>query len=201
MLFAHTGIALGIAWLPQQALHRFKPAPAEDSKVAPADGPSTRFRRFAFLTSPPDYRLVLLGSMLPDIIDKPLGTWLLVDSLSSGRIYAHTLLFSSVLFAMGVLLYRSRGWTGGIWLAIGCLVHVALDQIWRTPSTLFWPAYGWSFPADNTEGWVKAVFVHMFEDPGVYVPEIIGFLVLSVFALNLVRRGALCHFLKTGAAA
>ncbi len=201
MLFAHTGITLGIALLPQQALRRFKSAPDEASEVTSADGSSIRFRRLAFLTSPPDYRLVLLGSMLPDIIDKPLGTWLLLDSLSSGRIYAHTLLFSSVLFAIGILFYRSRGWTGGMWLGIGSLVHVALDQIWRAPSTLFWPAYGWSFPVDNTEGWVKAVFVNMFEDPTVYVPEIIGFLVLSTFFVHLVRRRILVHLLKTGAAA
>ena len=47
-----------------------------------------------------DYRLVLLGSMLPDIIDKPLGGFIFKDALGSGRIYAHTLIFLLLLQKM-----------------------------------------------------------------------------------------------------
>ena len=55
-----------------------------------------------------DYRIVLLGSLLPDIIDKPL--WLFVGShiSFSGRGYAHTLLFSLALFISGLILIRYR---------------------------------------------------------------------------------------------
>jgi len=37
-----------------------------------------------------------LGSMLPDIIDKPLGHIFLASSLGYGRIYSHTLLFLTI---------------------------------------------------------------------------------------------------------
>jgi len=37
-----------------------------------------------------DYRLVLVGSMLPDIIDKPLGGLVFREALESGRTYCHT---------------------------------------------------------------------------------------------------------------
>ena len=42
---------------------------------------------------PIDYRLVAAGTNLPDLIDKPLGIYLLGRQLGSGRIYGHTLLF------------------------------------------------------------------------------------------------------------
>ena len=55
---------------------------------------------------PIDYRLVAAGAILPDLIDKPLGIYLLRRQLGSGRIYGHTLLFGLVLVAGGSLLDR-----------------------------------------------------------------------------------------------
>jgi GTP-binding protein len=69
LLFAHTGITLGTAKVMARAAGwREKGLPAQL-----------------------DYRLVLIGSMLPDLIDKPLGGVIL--PLGNGRIYSHTLLF------------------------------------------------------------------------------------------------------------
>lgn len=198
MLFAHTGIALGIAWLPHQALRARQ---VSEKRVAPTSAAGRMKSRLALFAAEPDYRLVLLGSMLPDIIDKPLGTWLLVDTLSNGRIYAHTLLLSLVLAALGIYLGLARRGSGWLWLAIGSMVHLALDQMWRSPGTLFWPLYGLKFPAVDTNGWVERVFLNMLREPSVYVPEIIGALVLLAFFVNLVRRGRLFGFLRTGEAA
>nr|WP_292468287.1 metal-dependent hydrolase [Methanolobus sp.] len=39
------------------------------------------------------YRYVAFGSLLPDIIDKPIGRFLFADSIANGRIFAHTLVF------------------------------------------------------------------------------------------------------------
>jgi hypothetical protein len=49
-----------------------------------------------------DYRLVLIASILPDIIDKPLGGVILKESVGNGRIYAHTFLFLLFLFGLGM---------------------------------------------------------------------------------------------------
>ncbi len=43
---------------------------------------------------PTDYRLVAVGAMLPDVVDKPLGIYLLRRQLRNGRVYGHTLLLS-----------------------------------------------------------------------------------------------------------
>ena len=48
-----------------------------------------------------DLAFVLLGSMLPDIIDKPLGT-ILFGTPAMGRIFAHTLLFLLLLAAVAI---------------------------------------------------------------------------------------------------
>ena len=47
-----------------------------------------------------DYRLVLLGSLLPDILDKP--SWLFVDGdfFDTGRGYAHILIFNLALLIL-----------------------------------------------------------------------------------------------------
>ena len=45
-----------------------------------------------------DYRLVIIGSLLPDLIDKSVGQWLLPEIFShADRSFAHTLLFNSGL--------------------------------------------------------------------------------------------------------
>ena len=51
---------------------------------------------------PIDYRAVLVGSILPDIIDKPIGAYLFRSTFHNSRIFAHTLLFSVLLMLMGV---------------------------------------------------------------------------------------------------
>jgi len=104
-----------------------------------------------------DYRLVLLGSLLPDIIDKPLGGLIFKESLGNGRIYAHTLLFLLLLFGLGMFLWLKLQRPGVLTLAGGSFVHHILDGMWYYPETCFWPAYGGSFPKGDPEGWFKAV--------------------------------------------
>ena len=73
-----------------------------------------------------DMRLIALGSMLPDIIDKPLT----ILGVGSGRFVAHSLLFT--IFVS--LLSREVGF--------GCVIHLLLDRIWEEPKVLFLPFLG-----------------------------------------------------------
>jgi hypothetical protein len=140
--FAHLGLGLGLAWLVAWKL------------------PATF-----------DYRLVLLGSLLPDIIDKPLGYVLGLE----GRIWAHTLIF---LFAILALSF-----TPGLWatrfVAFGVGTHYLVDRLWESPRILLYPAFGWSFNAVafDTERWVYT----LLNDPLVQAGEIVGAAILIVF--------------------
>lgn len=144
-----------------------------------------------------DYRIVLLGSLLPDIIDKPL--WLFAGSYisSSGRGYGHTLLFNLALFIGGLLLIRYRK----SWLLIISLcsfMHLISDQIWNSPVVLLWPLLG-PFPREETVGWLPNIFQALFSHPSVYIPEIIGLVIVLLFAYRGVIRRSLISFIRGGA--
>ncbi len=79
-IFGHIGITLGIFYLL-----------------------NTLFSKNSFLATVP---YIVIGSLLPDIIDKPLGRIILAETIGSGRIFAHTLLFGALLGLAGYYLYH-----------------------------------------------------------------------------------------------
>ena len=148
-----------------------------------------------------DYRLVLLGSILPDIIDKPV--WFLVSNISAesvlgGRGYAHTLAFNLVLLLGGLVLikYRKR-WL--LVLSLCSLGHLVCDQMWGSPATLLWPFLG-PLPAKETAGWLSDVIRDLFTDPDSGIPEIVGLLALLFLlpAYRLVTKKGVVAFLSDG---
>ena len=203
LLLAHVGIPVGVIWLSEKtiAMARLKrtnkTAVASDGRtaeVAHPDPPSIRSFPFRL-----DYRFLILGSMLPDIIDKPLGLWLLADIFSNGRIIAHSLLFTLLLVVAGVLLYSWQGKCGVLCISFGVVAHLCLDQIWLNRTTFLWPLHGWTFEKTDINHWLERMLAHLTTDPSIWVTEIIGGLILAAFLLNLVRQKRLCQFLKNGA--
>ena len=95
---------------------------------------------------PIDLRLVALGAMLPDLIDKPIGHVIFVDSIGNGRIVAHTLLFCLLLFLTGLYIYSNRQQTYMLVISAATFLHLLEDSLWNTPVTLFWPLLGTEFP-------------------------------------------------------
>jgi inner membrane protein len=147
-----------------------------------------------------DLRILLVGSLLPDIIDKPLGHIFLREDLSSGRTYAHTLLFV-ILITLGGLILRYR--TGKTWLlvlSLGTFVHLVLDEMWLSQwrSTTLWPLYGTEFPEAELTGWLGNLWDALWHEPAVYIPEIIGGVIIIIFLWILIRNGNLASFLKHG---
>ena len=143
-----------------------------------------------------DYRVVLLGSLLPDIIDKPV--WLLVtgDVSLSGRDYTHTLLFNLTLFIAGLVLIRYRkSWL--LVISLSSFMHLILDQMWNSPDVLLWPLFG-SLPKEETVGWWHNIFQALISRPEVYIPEIVGLLLTLLFAYRLVKRRGVAGFIKSG---
>jgi len=70
-------------------------------------------------------RLIVLGSILPDLIDKPLG----ILGFGGGRFISHTLLFTLALVVKKELFF-------------GSLVHLLLDRMWENPQILLFPILG-----------------------------------------------------------
>lgn len=135
-----------------------------------------------------DYPFLVLGALLPDLIDKPLGVYLLADILGSGRTFGHSLLFLGIL-AVAALATRSRPRAAFAWIAFGCAAHLVLDRLWREPEVLLWPLLGVRVEAGGTDRWTGQMLELLLSDPYVYVSEVVGGLVLAALvAAPLVRR-------------
>lgn len=82
------------------------------------------------------------GAILPDLIDKPLGHFILADSLNSGRIYAHTLLMLSIFVIIGLYYWKKKSSLSILAVSAGISSHIVLDEVWKSPTTLLWPFNG-----------------------------------------------------------
>jgi hypothetical protein len=103
------------------------------------------------------FRWVLVGTVLPDLIDKPIFFVLSRGFPEAGweagkRDFAHTLVFLSLLAAFS----RARK-SPALWaITAGTATHLVLDVISKSTAgsstalgslrVLFWPLAGWSFP-------------------------------------------------------
>ena len=145
-----------------------------------------------------DIRFILVGSLLPDIIDKPLGMELLREALSNGRIFSRTLLFFILTGASGLFVYRRFSKTWPLALALGTSAHLALDSMWQMPRTLLWPAYGLAFEKMDLGNWMQGLWHRLVTNPAAYVSEIIGVIVIAWFLWNLLRQGKIRIFMRRG---
>jgi hypothetical protein len=135
-----------------------------------------------------DYRIVAVASLLPDIIDKPIGR---IFYKGAGRLYAHTLLLNVALFCV-VFFLRGRIKRTFVLVPISSLLHLAEDGMWSRPRVFWWPLFGSRFaPAAHPTNYLR---------PGVIAQELIGIvLLLWLFGSHgKLNRAGLRNFVKTG---
>lgn len=197
--FAHIGITLGTAWVAQQAATRIRSGvlrlkPGYVAANTSGDSTTDMGSSQRSTTSWLDYRFLLLGSLLPDIIDKPLGL-----IYGGGRDLCHSLFFTILILAVGVFLYRLRKSPWLLCIALGCIVHVLLDSMWLYKSSFFWPLFGWGFqhPDLSIGTWIDQTVISPISKPSGYIPEAIGFITLGLFYFGLVRNGKISRFIKS----
>jgi membrane-bound metal-dependent hydrolase YbcI (DUF457 family) len=146
-----------------------------------------------------DYRMVLLGSDLPDIIDKPIAI-LFRSVFNNTRLFGHTLLLTLILFLIGIFIgFKHKNFKNNfIILSVGCSIHLILDSMWNFKTILFWPLYGIRFPVRTDTNWAGDDFHRLLTDPVYYGMELLGLSILIYFFVNLIRKGKLKNFLRTG---
>jgi hypothetical protein len=146
-----------------------------------------------------DFRVVLLGSLLPNLIDVLIGRVFFARQFDSSRLFGHTLLLVLVL-ALGIQL-ALRGDTARRWfiLPIAALLHLGLDGMWNHPITLFWPMFG-PFPKMPVAGFWPAVLLRPFSHPIEGIKELVGlgWLVYLGFGFSLHKRVPRREFFRTG---
>lgn len=128
-----------------------------------------------------DYRYVIVGSLLPDIIDKPIGIYIFGATFDNGRIFCHTLLFASVLMIVSLYLNRQSRFSGLKFLALATFFHLAEDEMWQVPQTFYWPMLGIDFKERLQVNFVTYLVTKNSTDIFTYITEAIGVLILLVF--------------------
>lgn len=186
LLLAHAGLTLGTALFLSSVLisnnssdieednAKTPPSPSLKNPATSSIFPSRTKQWFINWVRYINVKPLLLGALLPDIIDKPLGIYLGRKVFSNGRIFCHTLLFPILVAGVELISNRRRDKTWRPNLTFGILTHLILDQMWRTPNTLLWPLHGTTFKKEDTSDWVNKMLRTLVTDPGTYVPELLG---------------------------
>ncbi|MGI9609435.1 MAG: metal-dependent hydrolase [Acidimicrobiia bacterium] len=150
-------------------------------------GGSLFLARWIFRDPAMDLRVLLFGAVLPDLIDKPIGSILFTDYFDTGRIYAHTLLFAVGILALVMAVTRRGSAARKRWMAlpIGVFLHLLLDMPLEA-ELLWWPFLGFEFPS-FAEGALVDLIAYLLTSPWVVAQELLGlgYLVYLYRSLNL----------------
>ena len=163
-------------------------------------GASLWLFRWIFRDPKVDVRFLLIGAILPDLIDLPVGTVLLADRYSTGELWFHALLLPTIYMA-AVLALTRRGRRRRAWMALGVgwLFHLLIDGMWVNQEVFLWPFFGWDIPPGEAPFWPLA-WERALSDPWRWVSEAIGLIYLAWLwvALGLNSREKRLLTVQTG---
>jgi inner membrane protein len=208
-VFGHAGITLGsaiaisslISFIGNAGSQKYGGVntPADNTEYVPASyAIDSSGNHNPLLDNRIDARVLLIGSMLPDIIDKPLGLIIFPQEIANGRIFCHSLFFLILITIVGLLILCNRGKFWLLTLAFGVSMHLILDQMWMMPRTFLWPLLGVTFDKTNVDHWLSDWINQFLTQPSVYISEILGALIAGSLLVVLLGRKKLWLFILTG---
>lgn len=137
-----------------------------------------------------DPKYLAIGSLLPDLIDKPIGMIIFASIFANGRIISHTLLFILFLFLVGLYIYKKKKDIKVLTLASGSFFHLMEDHMWTTPNTLFWPLLGLKFPKSQIDSTGVNYLMRLFKNSFTFqisissAPEMLGMGIIIILTLH-----------------
>jgi hypothetical protein len=147
-------------------------------------GASLWLFRWVFRDPKVDIRFLLLGAILPDLIDLPVGTVLFAQRLAIGELWFHSLILPTVyLTAVLLLTRRGRRRRAYMALGVGWLFHILLDGIWLDQRVFLWPLFG-VIPGGEPPFWSLA-WERALSDPWRWVEEAAGIAYLAWLWIRL----------------
>jgi hypothetical protein len=163
-------------------------------------GMTTLIARYVFRDPAMDLRWLALGALLPDIVDKPIGSVFWNDVFHAHRLFAHTLILPVTALA-AVMLATRRGTVArraAIAVVLGWLVHLVLDGVWAGPEAFLWPIFGLDFPQTARSDFLSLVR-DMIANPLVWAGEAAGgAYLIYMWRRRLSEPGSVRRFLREG---
>ena len=145
-----------------------------------------------------DYRILIVSSLLPDLIDKPLASLLESSFVYESRSFGHTLVFLGII---GLLMIIQRLWSKNSWLFsvfLGVLFHDAFDVMWLHREIFLWPMEGWQFSKPIDEAWQGWVQFGGYKIKQLDFIDNISVLVLLFFFMKIALGRTIMEFIKKG---
>lgn len=156
--------------------------------------------RWIFRDPKVDVRFLLLGAILPDLVDLPVGTILFPERYSTGELWFHSLIVPTIYMTI-VLVATRRGRRRRAWMALGVgwLLHLVIDGMWVSQDVFLWPFFGWEIPPGQAPFWPLA-WQRALHDPWRWIEEAvaIAYLAWLWIALGLSQRERRLVTLETG---
>ena len=126
-----------------------------------------------------DYRWILVGAVLPDIVDGGLNLAFLHEPAARGP--AHSI--AAVVAVAVVVLIATRGprRLSLFGLAVGWLLHLVADGMWAAPETFLWPAFGTGFSETPVEPYSWDLLAAPADHLATWAGELVGVAALAWF--------------------
>ena len=134
-----------------------------------------------------DLRYLLVGSLLPDLLDKFLY---LVAVTDSSRTYGHTLLLGvlTLFIVMFITNKKNSNRKSYLLVPIALFFHLLLDEMWLFKETLFWPIFDGQFSQHiSSADSLLELFIISINKTEILIKEFIGAVCLF-FVLNEDRK-------------
>ena len=159
-----------------------------------------------------DYRIVMVGSLLPDIIDKPLVQIIYGLQNHHGHFIAHSFIFSTLMIVLGICVFRMKNNKTILLLGICSLIHQIFDKMMLLPNVFFLPNIDFNhfivlqkfefihniiIPVYAKFPYLEDVVLY-FEKPYVFISEIIGLSIIIYFIRKLYINKKYINFIKYG---
>jgi len=138
---------------------------------------------FRMIKNRRNFILLIIGSLLPDIIDKPLGLTI-YHGFGNGRLIAHTLIFNLVLLLLIFVFKRKL-----LIIPIASFLHLIEDEMWKDPIILFYPFFG-DFPKKPIVPLDKRLrtILNAYRNPSILFSDALGLALLLFFVGYLTKH-------------
>ncbi len=145
-----------------------------------------------------DYRFILLGAVLPDVVDGVLGLFLFDGS--AGRWVAHSLSAVIVVTVVILLVFSGERRLALFGISVGWLLHLVGDGMWQAPLTFLWPAFGFRFSDSPVEPYSLDLLIDPLDHLSTWGAELVGLAILAWFwvAFRLGEDGRFALWLRDG---